>query len=281
MSDFPHLGVDYISYLPSLLWNKHMIRKITHILLLLLISAIAGCATQPSPPVGTNGKLRMGVYKGSPTSILPGKTFEDSKGVGYELGKLFAQDFNFAYTPIIFEKNADVLAAAKQGRVDMIFTNVSPDRADDFAFSKPILKIEKGYLIGSQRGIQNIADIDVPSRKIGVSEGSSSQKELAKVIKYAQIVTTTSTTSAVAMLKAGRIDVFSSNKAILYEMSDAVPGSRVLADVIGYESMSIGIPKERAAAIPKINEWIDGAMQQGQINDMVKNSGLREISLTK
>jgi len=133
--------------------------------------------------------------------------FEDSRGVGYELGKLFAQDFNFAYKPIIFEKNADVLAAAKQGRVDMIFTNVSLDRADDFAFSKPILKLEKGYLIGSQRGIKNIADIDVPTRKIGVSEGSSSQNEITKLIKYAQIVTTTSTTSA--MLKAGQIDVFS------------------------------------------------------------------------
>ena len=205
--------------------------------------------------------------------------FEDSRGVGYELGKLFAQDFNFAYKPIIFEKNADVLAAAKQGRVDMIFTNVSLDRADDFAFSKPILKLEKGYLIGSQRGIKNIADIDVPTRKIGVSEGSSSQNEITKLIKYAQIVTTTSTTSA--MLKVGQIDVFFSNKAIFYEISDAVPGSRFLADVIGYESMSIGIPKERAAAIPKINDWIDGAMQQGQFNDMVKNLGLRGISLTK
>jgi len=258
-----------------------MIRKISRIFLLLLISVMVGCASKPSPPVGTNGKLRMGLYKGSPTSILPGKTYEDSKGVGFELGRLFAQDFNFAYTPVIFEKNADVLAAAKQGRVDMIFTNTSPDRADDFAFSKPILKIEKGYLIGSQRGIQNIADIDVPTRKIGVSEGSSSQKELAKLIKHAQIVTTTSTTSAIAMLKAGRIDAFSNNKAILYEMSDSVPGSRVLGDVIGYESMSIGVPKERASSIPQINDWIDRAMKQDQFNDMVKNSGLRGISLTK
>jgi polar amino acid transport system substrate-binding protein len=238
-----------IQYLlkPLSLFDKKFLKYFARISVIIFAAILYGCATQPSPPVGTNGKLRMGVYKGSPTSILPGKTFEDSKGVGYELGKLFAQDFNFAYTPIIFEKNADVLAAAKQGRVDMIFTNVSPDRADDFAFSKPILKLEKGYLIGSQRGIQNMADIDVPTRKIGVSEGSSSQKELTKVIKYAQIVTTTSTTSAIAMLKAGRIDVFFSNKAILYEMSDSVPGSRVLGDVIGYESMSIGVPKERAS----------------------------------
>jgi hypothetical protein len=45
--------------------------------------------------------------------------------------------------------------------------------------------------------------------------------------------------------------------------------------------MSIGLPKERAAAIPKINDCIDGAVQQGQFNEMVKNSGLRGIPLTK
>ncbi len=248
---------------------------------IVLAAILCGCASTPEPLVSQSGTLKMGLYKGSPTSILPGKTFEDSKGVGFELGKLFAQDFHFAYSPIIFEKNADVLAAAKQGRVDMIFTNATPDRMDDFAFSKPVLKIEKGYLIGTQRGIQNIADIDVAGRKIGVSEGSSSQKELAKLIKRAQIITTTSTTSAIAMLKAGRIDAFSSNKAILYEMSDSVPGSRVLSDVIGYESMSIGVPKDRTAVIPKINDWIDKAIKQDQFNEMIKNAGLRGISLSK
>ncbi len=245
---------------------------------LVLAAILYGCANTSSPLLTKSGPLKMGVYKGSPTSIVQGKTIEDTRGVGYELGRALANDFDYAYAPIIFDKNADVLAAAKQGRVDMIFTNATPERLEDFAFSNPVLKIEKGYLLGSQRGILSLADIDISGRKIGVSEGSSSQKELSKIIKNAQIITTSSTTSAIAMLKAGRIDAFSSNKAILFEMSDSIPGSRVLADVIGYESMAIGVPKDRAAAIPKVNLWIDSMNTSGKLAEIVTHSGLRGVA---
>ena len=244
----------------------------------LLIGLLTACANEPLPSISSDAKLRMGLYKGSPTSILPGKTFDDSKGVGFEIGKALAEYFDVSYSPIIFEKNADVLNAAKQGRVDVVFTNASAERAKDFAFSEPVLKIEKGYLVGSQRGIQSISDIDVEGKKIGVSEGSSSQQELSKIIKKAHIVTTTSSTSAIAMLKAGRIDAFSSNKAILYEMSDSVPGSKVLPDVIGYEFISIGIPKEKSALIPKINDWIKTMKAGGKIDPMVQRAGLRGVA---
>ena len=256
--------------------KKHM--KFFRFFSVLMVLLLAGCASKPLPPLTSDGKLRMGLYKGSPTSLLPGKTLEDSRGVGLEIGKALAEDFNLAFTPIIFEKNADVLSAAKQGRVDLIFTNASPERANEFAFSEMVLKIEKGYLIAPQRGIQGLSDIDVEGRKIGVSEGSSSQKELANIIKKAQIITTTSTTSAIAMLKAGRIDAFSSNKAILYEMSDSVPNSKVLSDVIAYETMSIGVAKEKSAYIPKINEWIKKMNAAGKFEPMVKRAGLRGVA---
>ena len=155
---------------------------------------------------------------------------------------------------------------------------ISKLSAKDFAFSEPVLKIEKGYLVGSQRGIQSISDIDVEGKKIGVSEGSSSQQELSKIIKKAHIVTTTSSTSVIAMFKAGRIDAFSSNKAILYEISDSVPGSKVLPDVIAYELISIGVPKEKSALITKINDWIKTMKAGGKIDPMVQRAGLRGVA---
>ena len=99
------------------------------IFITLLIGLLAACANEPLPSISSDAKLRMGLYKGSPTSILPGKTFDDSKGVGFEIGKALAEYFDVSYSPIIFEKNADVLNAAKQGRVDVVFTNASPERA--------------------------------------------------------------------------------------------------------------------------------------------------------
>ena len=80
------------------------------------------------------------------------------------------------------------------------------------------------------------------------------------------------------MLKAGRIDAFSSNKAILYEISDSVPGSKVLPDVIAYELISIGVPKEKSALITKINDWIKTMKAGGKIDPMVQRAGLRGVA---
>jgi polar amino acid transport system substrate-binding protein len=252
-----------------------MTKKIACVLLMVFLLSIVGCSTKPVQPIAAEGKLRMGLFRGSPTSILPGKTLSDSRGVGLELGQTLASDFDFAFVPIIFQTNADTIGALRKARVDMVFTSALDENTDDIVFSRPVLQIEKSYLLGNQRRIRGLAEVDVPTRKIGVMEGSSSLKELKKTVKHAQIITTSSATSAAAMLRAGRIDVFSSNKALLYEMSEMVPGSRVLPDVIGYESFSLGIPKARADTLPQINQWIEELLRKDQLKEMIENAGIQ------
>ena len=252
-----------------------MIKKLPWLLLLVLIMGAVGCSTKPPQPISSEGKLRMGLYRGSPTSILPGKTLSDSKGVGLELGQTLAKDFDFAFVPVIFQTNADTIGALKKGRVDMVFTSSGDDNIDDLVFSKPILQLEKSYLVGNQRGIRSLSDVDVPTRKIGVMEGSGSQKELKKTLKHAQIITTSSATSAAAMLRAGRLDAFFSNKALLHEMAETIPGSRVMPDVIGYELLAIAIPKAKAETLPQINQWIGEFMGKDQLKEILENAGIQ------
>jgi hypothetical protein len=48
--------------------------------------------------------------------------------------------------------------------------------------------------------------------------------------------------------------------------------------VIGYEFISIGIPKEKSALIPKINDWIKTMTAGGKIDPMVQRAGLRGVA---
>ncbi|MBU3609465.1 transporter substrate-binding domain-containing protein [Polynucleobacter wuianus] len=220
----------------------------------------------------------MGLYKGTPTSILPAEEVNPVRGIGYELGRDLAAQLGIHYTPLVFEKNADVLAAVKNGEVDLVFTNASADRAKYIQFSKTVIRIEKGFLINPKSMIQSQAQINQPTTKIGYSVGSNSQSELPAIIPKATLVQTTSTKQAIAMLKAGEIDGFSSNKAILFEMASSVPGSRVLPDVIGYENLALGTPIARQDSARYLNEFVDQMITSGKLNIFIQRSGIQGLA---
>src|SRR6476660_1196888 len=81
-------------------------------------------AADPEPRLilAPSGVLRAGLYPGTPTSILPDAGSGAPRGVGYDLGKALARRLGVPYEPVVFAKNAEVLAAVKTGEVDVAFT---------------------------------------------------------------------------------------------------------------------------------------------------------------
>lgn len=221
------------------------------------------------------GKLRVGVYQGSPTSIIPGQTAADAKGVGYDLGREFARRLGVPFEPVVFPKNADSLAAVKAGSVDITFTNATPDRARDMDFSNPFLRVEQSCLVPAGSAIKRLEDVDAKGVRVGVSVGSTSQKALGNKFKNAQVLAIPTLDQAVQMIKSGELEAFATNKAILYELSDRLAGSRVLEGAWGYENFAAGIPKGRTGGMPLLNQFLSEAQQNGQVAKAVERAGLR------
>ncbi|ANI99360.1 hypothetical protein A8O14_04180 [Polynucleobacter wuianus] len=220
----------------------------------------------------------MGLYKVTPTSILPAEGSKPTRGIGYDLGEILAAQIGKQYTPVVFEKNADVLSAVKNNEVDLVFTNASADRAKYITFSKTVIRIEKGFLISPKSSLKSQAEINRPKIKIGYSVGSNSQAELPILIPNATLVQTSSTKQAITMLKTGEIDGFSTNKAILFEMASSVPGSRVLPDVIGYENLALGTPIALQGSTTYLNEFVDQMIASGKLKIFIQRSGIQGLA---
>ena len=94
------------------------------------------------------------------------------------------------------------------------------------------------------------------------------------------MVRTRSLASAVEMLSSGKLDAFATNKAILFEMSDQVTGSRILYGRYGLESLAIGIPKGREAAMPFVRRFVSDAQVNGIVAGAVERAGLRGTVLS-
>jgi len=244
--------------------------------------ALAGCA---NPPVSGNraavdalaptGKLRVGLYPGTPTSIIGEPASGNAKGVGFDLGRELARSAGVPFEPVVFPRNAEVLAAAKAGAVDMVFTNATPVRRNDLDFSPTILQVEQGYLVPAASTIRAIGDIDRSGVRIGVSEGSTSEVTLSRELRNATVVRTASLKAAIDMLATGKLEAFATNKAALFEMAAELPGARVLDGRWGLESFAIGIPKGRDAALPMVTRFATDARANGAVARAVERAGLR------
>lgn len=240
--------------------------------------ALVACANTPANLIAPQGSLKMGLYKGTPTSIIPAEGLKPIRGIGYELGQNLATQLGVRYQPVIFEKNADVLSAIKNSEVDLVFTNANQDRAKFIEFSKTVIRIEKGFLISPKSRISSLADINNPQSKIGYSVGSSSQAELPLLIPHATLVQVNSTKQAAEWLQSGVLDGFSTNKAILFEIAASVPGSRVLPDIIGYENLALGTQISRNNASLYLNDFIDKMISSGELKAIIQRSGIQGLA---
>ena len=144
-------------------------------------------------------------------------------------------------------------------------------------FTPPLLDIEQGFLVlpGSPVTTSALTEVDRPGIRVGVSRGSTSLSSLSREFKHATLVQAPNLKAAIEMLAQRKVDAFASNKAILSEMSDELPGSRVLADRYGLEHAALGIPKGREQGMDYLRGFAKEMMSGGYLQRAVESAGLR------
>ena len=248
--------------------------------LLALALLVAACATGAVDPaareaLAPTGKLRVAVYPGSPTSMVKDAASGETRGVTWDLGQALAARLGVPFEPVVFARPAEVIEGLKAGKADVTFTNASPARAKEVDFTPPMLAIEQGFLVPAGSRLTRAEEVDQPGRWVGVTTGSTSEGVLTRVAKNLTLVRAPTLKEAAQMLTEGRIDAFATNKAILSELSDQLPGSRILDGRIGLENMALGIPKGRDAGMPYLRKFAEDVAADGSVQRAVTRAGVR------
>ena len=255
---------------------------------------VSACAWSPAPDaaiassaqaladaravLAPTGRLRVGVYRGSPTSWVNNPQTGESVGVAFELGQLMARQLQVPFEAVEFARVAEVLDALKTGRVDMTFTNATSARARDVDFTAPMVQLELGLLVPNGSSIRSFADVDRAGIRVGVSQGSSSQGALGQRLQQARLVAAPSLDAAQQMLRAGQIDAFATNKGILFEMTEKLPGFQVLNDRWGLENLAIAVPKGRESGRAFLQNFAQQMQSNGQLKAITERAGLRGLA---
>ena len=225
-----------------------------------------------------SGVLRIGVYPGSPTSMVPRAGGGGVCGMSVDLGGEVARRLGVAPKLVEFVRIEQVVDAVRAGDVDFTITNASPARAALVDFSSPVVAIELGYLVLPGSRVTAIDAVDRDGVRVGVTQGSTSQATLGRTYRHAQVVPAPSLKASAEMLADGRLDAYATNKAILHQMADGLPGARILDGRWGVESLAIAVPKGRERGLAWLDRFIASARQEGLVQRAAECAGLRGIA---
>ncbi len=252
-------------------------------ILVMLIAACANLANMPAPEavraLAPTGKLRVGVYAGSPFSLIRDPVSGEAKGIAVDLGKALAARLGVPYNQVEFRRPAEIYEALKAGQIDMTLANATPARANEFEWTPPLMLIELGFLVAADSPIATLAAVDRAGVRVGVTQGGTMNGVLARELKNATVVPATSLKNGIELMSQHRIDAYATNKANLFEMSDALPGSRVLAGRWGLEHLAMAIPKGRDAGAPFARKFIEDAKAEGLVARATTRAGLRGVAM--
>jgi polar amino acid transport system substrate-binding protein len=221
------------------------------------------------------GRLRVGVYPGSPTSMVQPSSTREAHGLSLDLGKELARRLGVPFEQVNYQRIADVLEGMKAGDVDFTVSNSTPLRALDVAFSQTLLSIELGYLVPATSPIATASDLDRPGMRIGVTQGSTSERTLPKLLANAAVVPAQNVKYAIQMLERRELDAYATNKPTLFEMSDQMPGARVLDGRWGEEHLAVAIPKGRESGMEYVRRFVTETQTNGLLARAVEQAGLR------
>jgi polar amino acid transport system substrate-binding protein len=250
---------------------------------------VAAQAQAPTPSVkdalAPTGKLRVGLYLGSPTSMtvrsgqethgLAHDLGQETHGLAHDLGQELAKRLGVPFEPVMFPHVAAIIKAMKAAAVDFTVTNATDARAELVDFSPMLLSLELGYLVPAGSAIVSAADIDKAGNRIGVTEGSTSARTLPKLLPKASIVPAPSVTVAARMIADRQLDAFATNKAILFEMADGLTGAKILDGRWGVEHMAVAVPKGREQAHAHLRAFVEEVQKNGFLARAIEQSGLR------
>jgi polar amino acid transport system substrate-binding protein len=247
----------------------------------LLLTGCAGISTAPTQEarqaLAPTGKLRVALQLGNPLNVIRDPASGEMKGVAFDLGNELARRMGVPFEPVLYPSVGALLDSGKSGAWDVAFVGFSPERAKEWDFSAPHMEVEFGYLIPGGSSISTMADMSRPGIRVAVQEKSGPDSFFWRTLKNAVVIRAPSNPGALEALKSGRADVMGSIKPILFELSNQLPGSRVLDGRPGIDPHAMAMPKGRNLGIAYARRFIEEAKSEGLVKAAIERAGLRGV----
>jgi polar amino acid transport system substrate-binding protein len=225
------------------------------------------------------GKVRAGVGL-TPLAISKDPQTGETRGVALDLGRALAAKIGVELQPVFYPRPGAVIDGLRAAEWDVaISLGVDPNRAAEVDFSPPYMEVDLTYLVRPGSSISSVAEADQAGVRIAVPRGDLVDILLSRQLKQAELVRADTVIGAFELLRAGQAEISALPRPNLLQWSSQLPGSRVLPDRFGVNSVAIAVAKGQAGRAAYITEFIEDAKASGLVQRAIERAGLRGVQI--
>src|SRR3954471_24311539 len=223
------------------------------------------------------GELRAALIVSNPVLVTRGADGELG-GVSVEMARALAARIGVAVRLMPYENPARYNESLGKDQWDIGLAARDPSRGEYLAFSDVFMEVDNGYVARPGLSLKTADEVDRAGIKIAVAQGSAPDGFLTRTIKNAEIVRIPGGLAAAReALAAGQGDVYGENVHLASRIAAELPGAVVLDGRFNLVQMSIAVPKDSAATLPMLNEFLREAKRDGLIARLIGSEGLRGV----
>lgn len=225
-------------------------------------------------------QLRIGVTSAEPWFFKDPMT-EKWTGVGIAMGEKLAANLGATLVPVETTW-ANSVAALQANQIDLMFVLDATDerrKAIDFP-EAPLFYYAMGALVATNSTAKTWEDLDKAGTRIGVTLGTSLDKNITAMTKNAEINRFSSNDEAIAAFAARRVDaVVQFHPALVVQYARLKLGKVILPTPVNPVPTSAGLRKE---ANPAFRNWVSeqfAELYKNGVPDQIFDAYLKSKSI--
>lgn len=220
------------------------------------------------------GPLRAAINLGNP--ILARRGAGGAEGVSVDLARAIAARLGRPLEPVVVEAAPRSVAAVAEGRADIGFFAIDPERGREIAWTPPIVIIEGAYLVRDASPLVRNDEVDRPGIRIAVGRGSAYALHLARSLRHATLVEAPTSPAVVRTFLDTGAEVAAGVRQQLEADVAAHPGLRLLPGAFMTIRQAVGVARGRGeAAAAALSEIVAGLQREGAVAAALSRHGIQ------
>jgi len=226
------------------------------------------------------GKLRGGVVTApAGSTFFAVKDGDTVRGVTVELLRAMAGALKLPLDLQVYDNSGQVTDAVAGGTCDVAFMPHDASRAEKVDFGPSYFIIESTYLVPAGSKIQSIDEVNKPGVRIVAIANTTTGRSANRTAPQAAFEEVAGVDLMVAKAAKGDGDAFALTHDSLAGLMPKLPGARVLPGNFQQTGIGIAVPKQRAAALKVVSDWLAEAKKNGAVRRVLDAGGFKNAAV--